>query len=421
MLRRCARALAAANPSPAAKVDAATPAPTKPTPTEVGPSALHYRPPCVDTLGAFQNNILGLTKRSHIARFLNTVYTLSKEEEKALHPEPWNRQVAEMFGALQCHFLYRPATMMLDIYLTKLRNWQKKKDVLRELRNEQGGFIVSGKWGTGKSTVLQQAVHLARSRNILTFYIPDAAAWTSNSYVEPSLVLPGAFDAPVATREFLENTLKANAELLDALPYNPPQNLPLADDENMPVTLKEWVTWGLREWDRLGLCLKTLLDELLRVDSIPIVFVVDGYNHLLRDTEYSFGPPVLTHAARELPRVHAKQLTLVRGLNRLIQAVGSEGKENILVLAAPSFTADREEAERFRPETTPLCPIEVLPYTPEEFRAMLGYYLSSGALNQPSEHMPSFDRLLYKTEYLSKRNPREVYKNYLTCPIWFYP
>ena len=137
---------------------------------------------------------------------IGDMYRLSNEDMKKFFQEGFAGLIVKAFAPpLQPRcFLYRKHTHLINKYIEKFQNWADKDEVLREMRDGKPGFIFDGPHGCGKSVLMNQAVHFGRSREILTFYIPDASEWTSASFVVPSTTLPGFFDNPNETLQLLK-------------------------------------------------------------------------------------------------------------------------------------------------------------------------------------------------------------------------
>lgn len=120
-----------------------------------------------------------------------------------------------------------------------------------------------GARGSGKSACLAAAVAHAHKNGFLVFYIPSAHYWTHGvHFIEPSTVLKGYFDAPVATEEFAKGFLQQNEEILKNMPLSRDYDLPVEPGQRQPTNLHELVSFGLVSYNNMSISFKILLDEL---------------------------------------------------------------------------------------------------------------------------------------------------------------
>ena len=352
--------------------------------------------------------------------YVGAVY--SPPESNRLCPEGAAGKMAHI-PSFSNGLLYRKQTLLFSHYLGKFAKHPRYSAMLRELRNDRAGFLLTGRDGVGKSVLLSQCVHFARAANVLTLYIPDCWLHThGRAYIEPNPLLPGYFDNPKATKAFFQGLRTSQPHVLKGLAYTPPVALP-TEGEEQPNDLLELVDWALGGIDRLGVATKLFMDAVCQLEDVPVLIALDGYNWFLHNTEYHFGEATLIRNEKAVPRVPADKLTIVRHLNHLLQC--DPLKDNILCIAAVDTSHPKDEQTPFRPEFTVFHPLNVEPYTDTEMRTIIDYYIHTGPYakhyNSESHVMPSLDRLCYKIGFLSDNIPHRVWKNFVTLPNWTYP
>lgn len=409
-------------------------------------------------------------------RDINSMYCIGNDQLASTFAEGIGGKVSQlMVPGHPRGFLFRRQSYLLNQYIDKLSKasvagintmWP----VLQSLTGNRPGFIVDGDTGTGKSALMAQAVHFARSRdNFLTVYIPNAKDWTHGEWCWPSVLVPGFWDAPDAARNFLGYFARSQANQLRNWPLKvTPKDLPVESGQNEqpPTTLYELCEWGAghrvgapANVDRQSVALKFLLDELLAETTKPILFVVDGMNLLSMDTHYRFPHPDFWASKKstdtdidlhpqELPRIPAARLSLMRGLNKMmldsLSALPS-GKNKFFIT---STTRDNQpfdggvsgfphvehnphartldEYAPFHPEKdTVLHPLAVGNFDEYEYRSFLRFLINSGELAGlgwgPMWHFSSsFERKLHKIEFLSNRNPQRVVDHYHAEITWLW-
>lgn len=359
-------------------------------------------------------------------------------------------------------FLYRKESHLLNCFIEKLNFWQPKESALRSLTNGRPGFIIDGPSGCGKSVVICQVVHYARSRDIMTLYIPNAKVWTHGEWCWPSTILPGFFDAPDAARDFLRTVAVANRSAMEDWELKvTPADLPVEYGEKHPRTLLQLCEWGHQavapsSIDRQSICIKFFWDEIRAEKSKPIVIAVDGWNLFSHDTHFRYPHPdflrTLTTLGdgstdvdlypQELPRIPASRLSFVRGLNRLVLSKNDPNKFFITcttrdfkpfdgVSGFPDVENDRfkNSLDEYAPydaeKDSFFHPIPVDNFTEYEYRSFLRYAINSGELAGlgwgPMWHYSSdFERKLYKIGFMSNRNPQRVVDHYHQELVWRY-
>ena len=390
---------------------------------------------------------------------INTMYCIGNDELMQYFPEGVGGRVSQLFPPGHPRgFLYRRQSHLLSVYIDKIAAWKRKQSVLKTLTNGRCGIIFDGASGTGKSALLCQAVHFARARGILTVYVPNAKDWTHGEWCWPSTLLPGFWDAPDATRAFLAYFSRAHQALLSAMPLRAtPSDLPLDSSETAPKTLYDLCQWGGRavapaSVDRQSVAIKYVMDELMAEKQQPVLFVIDGLNLFSHESHFryphpdfyktikSFSETDVDMYPQELPRIPAARFTFVRALNQMMLS-GDNNKffvacstryfkpfdGGVSGMEEPVFDASPNALDEYTPfdpeKDTVLHPMAVGDFDEYEYRAFLRFLINSGELAGfgwgPLWHYsPSFERKLYKIEFMSQRNPQRVIDHYHQELVW---
>lgn len=397
-------------------------------------------------------------------RDVNSMYCISNEDLVRYFPEGIGGKVAQLFVPGHPRgFLYRQHSHLLNQLIGKAPFMTKKIDAIRALCDGRPGVIFDGETGVGKSALMCQAVHYARSLGVLTMYVPNCKDWTHGEWAWPSLLLPGFWDAPDAGRQLLLYFARAHRDILADMPLKvtPKEKLPVQRDENAPQNLHELCQWGVRggspsNLDRQSAALKFLMDELMAEKNRPIVFVLDGANLLAGNTHFRFPHPdfyrTLTSWSdtdvdlfpQELPRIPAARFSFVRALNKMM--LDADKNKLFVTATTRNFTPfdggvagfedpirDRNkhdaldeynQDENFDPvRDTVLHPLQVGNLNEYEYRSFVRFLVNSGELAGlgwgPMWHYsPPFERKLYKIDFLSGRNPQRVIDNYHGEIVW---
>ncbi|KAG2379127.1 hypothetical protein C9374_007765 [Naegleria lovaniensis] len=235
------------------------------------------------------------------------------------------------------------------------------------------GYLFTGIQGSGKSACLATCVYNAYLNGVLVVHIPSAYHWTYGiHFVEPSPVLQGYFDAPLPTRDFLKAFMSGNIEILKKMKLSRTFNFPLEPGQKMPTTLYELCEYALLIESNISVIFKFIMDELINDKETPMLFAIDDYNFLHDYTYYHYGN--LDDFTTTPPqRVHAKNYTLVRAINRIIQ----QNAPNKLVVAA-NTNKYKTPNRVYIPKDEVLDPVYVPPrYTYEELENIVEFYQAS--------------------------------------------
>ena len=394
---------------------------------------------------------------------INSMYCISNADLRQYFPEGVGGKVAQTFVPGHPRgFVYRKQSHLLNIFMQKIAD--RKWDVSSLVRQGLAGLVFDGETGTGKSALLCQAVHFARARGILTLYVPDAAKWSHGEYAWPSVLLPGFFDVPDAARGLLRYFAQANQEALQAMPLRvTPGDLPTERSEQPVKTIYDLCLWGYKciaplSIERQSIALKYLMDELRSITDVPVLYVVDGINLIAMDSHFRYPHPDFLRQfksfadadtdvdlfVKEMPRIPCARLSFVRALNRLMLDITERGahpnqsviacttrwfKEDKVAIAFPARQKDRKykALDEYTPfycdRDTLLHPMEVANFDEYEYRSYLRFLINSGEMagfgwGPLWHHSSSFERKLYKIEFMSQRNPQRVIDHYHQEFLW---
>jgi len=276
-----------------------------------------------------------------------------------------------------------PVLPAVDLLTRMKANNGKRTDL------NQRGFVFTGIRGGGKTACLSIVAHHAFKNDFLVFYIPSAHHWTHGPhYVEPSVLLKGYFDVPTPSLAFLRQFSKANSKILKKMKLSKSFNLPVELGEKQPTNLQELIQFGVVSEDNASIAFKLLMDELVVNNDVPMAFIVDDYNFFMDTTGFSYGN--LAEFDTKMPEpVHATQLTIVRGLNRLLL----QNSPNKVFVAAASNKWKQQNETRL--EDYPLEVLNVPRYSEVEMGTMLDYYFSAYYIEGVAAH--TAEDLLYLT------------------------
>jgi hypothetical protein len=240
--------------------------------------------------------------------------------------------------------------------------------------------------GCGKSCNLTAVAYHAYLKNMLVFHIPNGYFWTRGiHYVVPSPLLQGYYDCPIPTVSFMKQFMKANEEILREMKLSKDYELPTITTQKVtnpdtfkgevkknPTTLLELCQYGLYHSSYTLIAFKFLMDELNYNQSVPMVFVVDDYNFFNHFTVYSHGD-IEDEELVDLPKkIHAKQYTLVRGLDRIL----AENQGNKTFICANSNKHKILEHSSLM-DSDALTAIQVKRYNYNELNRMCSYYMAA--------------------------------------------
>lgn len=391
---------------------------------------------------------------------IDSMYCIGNEELRHFFPEGLGGKVMQLMPPGHPRgFLYRKESHLLNCFIDKLPFWESKFNSLQTLTNKRPGFIFDGPTGCGKSALLCQAVHFARSRGLTTLYIPNAKSWTHGEWCWPSTILPGFFDAPDASRAFLKHFAAANRQTLKSWPLvSTPSDLPIENGESQPKTLFDLCEWGHRapapaSIDRQSICIKFFFNELRGELKRPIVIIVDGWNLFAHNTHFRFPHPDFLRSLssfgegnsdvdlypQELPRIPSSRLSLVRGLNQIILANEPnkffiacttrdfkpfDGVSGFADVENDRYAASLDEYAPFNPEKDSFFhPIPLDNFSEYEYRSFMRFLVNSGELAGVGwgpmwHHSSDFERKLYKIEFMSERNAQRAIDHYHQELVW---
>lgn len=94
--------------------------------------------------------------------------------------------------------------------------------------------------------------------------VPSAHYWTHGiHFVEPSPLLKGYFDCPMAEEAFLKAFQTSNQDMLKSLKLSKSYDFPLEPGQKQPQTLFDLISYGLSLESNLPVAFKILMDEIM--------------------------------------------------------------------------------------------------------------------------------------------------------------
>lgn len=391
---------------------------------------------------------------------VNSMYCMGNDTLIATYPEGLGGKVMQLMPPGHPRgWLYRKQSHLLNLLISKLPFYHAKGDAIKQLTAGRPGVVFDGATGVGKSALMCQAVHYARARGVMTVYVPSAQDWTHGEWCWPSTILPGFFDAPDASRRFLQYFARAHrAQLVDWPLTCTPRDLPVEPGEKVPRNLFELCEWGHTavapaSVDRQSVAIKYVMDELMSEKKRPILFVVDGVNLFAHETHFRYPHPDFLRSMgqlgehtdidlypQELPRIPSARLTFVRALNKMMLSadanklfIGSTTRDfkpfdgGISGFPDPDNDKFSHSLDEYAPfdaaKDTILHPMPVGDFDEYEYRIFLRFLINSGELAGfgwgPMWHYSSsFERKLQKIEFMSERNPQRVIDHYHQEIAW---
>jgi hypothetical protein len=228
-------------------------------------------------------------------------------------PEGWPRGPRSRFEDLPAPTLIRRGvdTVVESQVLDPLLSWTAKDQNVRRL------VLLDGERGVGKSTVLLRAVESARTRGIVTLYIPSARAWTHGSGFFAATTMNGEdqiaggpdciryYDRPSQTLCALEGLLQSHGDALANIASS--NNTSLLADRAGLNTLLDVVQFGISslqdvdaDWrvnPKLGAdAFSRLMLELSTQTEVPFLLAIDDYDAFLGMTSMVSGNRRCLHA-----------------------------------------------------------------------------------------------------------------------------
>lgn len=259
-------------------------------------------------------------------------------------------------------------------------------------------ILLDGPVGSGKSVAVAMLVQWARARGWLVFYIPSGRGWTHGSLYYKQET--GLVETPVTAQMALEGFLKSHSELLDTLPCNIADPVPLGEGAGVPrvrgpqeftlpqgATLKQLVEKGL-SMSHAGVgTVVRLRKELSLVKDVPVLIAIDDYNSWFVFSEYGM---------RAKKPIHAHQLEMVRAFRPMA------GSKEMMVTAFSHSNAVGKLPLHL-PEVPKGVRLDFPRYSPVEASTALQYYHSRElTVQEPG------DADVIRLYYLTGGNGKEI-------------
>lgn len=268
----------------------------------------------------------------------------------------------------------------------------------------QKKIVLDGPRSCGKSIALAMLVHWARSEGWLVLYVPRGREWTHGGffYKNPHT---GLWDTPVQAANVLQDFVKYNLKYLQELPCKITQPIPLGEGagvgwmrgvDSMPVpegsTLYDLVQIGIKYSHAAVGSLVRLREELLMVESHPVLIAVDQYNSWFTFSEYE--EPVTVRSCRP---IHARELATVSAFRSMMH-------KDLMMVGAFSHSTAVGKLRKDLPDVPPDSRINFPRYNLDEAETVFHYYIRQMLVPQEAFSEENWKKIYY----LSNGNGAEM-------------
>lgn len=303
------------------------------------------------------------------------------------------------------NLFWRPAVLMRKETIQLSELFTEVENATKEQTKKTVRRVVFGDGLSGKSTLLLQGITMGFLRKWTIVNLPDAHDIV-NAHTEYA-PLPGSqptqYVQNTYTSTLLSQILKANTQFFENTKVSMNHSLPVPLSSTS--TLKQLTQLGVADPEVSWSIFVALWKELTQPGRPPIIFAIDGLQHIMRDSEY---------LSAEVKPIHAHDLAIIRHFINYLS--GTETLTNGgLVLAAtsgakspPNYALDysiksalaRQESPEHLPLWDPyqkadlriveaLKDVDVLKVSnlsKEEARSIMEYYAQSGMLRAKVDH-----------------------------------
>lgn len=249
----------------------------------------------------------------------------------------------------------------------------------------QRGWLVDGKRGTGKSSLLVSAVQWARERGWCVLYVPSGFmatgldGWPGGFFQQHEKT--GTYDTPDIARRFLSDLLGGNQEALGKIQCK---------TAGATGTLGAFVAAAVSgRPEQATTAALAVLEELRRATEVPVLAVIDDYNALYGYTVFGRWTSM-----NDRKMLQPEELRLASALRLLEGPAFARG----LVLCANtrSKSVPRDLAIPLGSTDAPFKAVEMPPFGRLEARALNQHYVAAGAAQRPRAE--DFEALYFLTQ-----------------------
>jgi hypothetical protein len=168
-------------------------------------------------------------------------------------------------------------------------------DLIQELkRRQESGFLASagndslilnGEGGSGKSTILSQAVLWARKNDWFVVWIPDGRAWTGGERIVPSTLEHAHYDQIEKAARFAARLNVTHGDKLKAIKLKGDYEI---EDfhRKSDSTLFDLLEFAYKHDKRAVNAVYYFRRELNRITEFPTLIAIDRYNYFWDNTRY---------------------------------------------------------------------------------------------------------------------------------------
>ncbi|CAM9625695.1 unnamed protein product [Pylaiella littoralis] len=210
------------------------------------------------------------------------------------------------------------------------------------VRPGQRSYLLTGRRGSGKSCVLNQAVLHARSTGWIVLFVPDGRNLVQKGiYCQPSTVHEGLYDLPVQSLKRLQTLRDAHGDQLKEISIKDPEVLSRHEGAK---TLLDVMDKGLADEasELAGTAHYDVMRELLATTEAKVMLAIDEYNELFQMSHWHYGDNKASFCFLEAPHLTAT-LPLVPPLVSTGTGLAFED-ESLATLANPKVSGRREAA-----------------------------------------------------------------------------
>ncbi|KAG8525352.1 uncharacterized protein KY384_008996 [Bacidia gigantensis] len=198
---------------------------------------------------------------------------------------------------------------------------------MKNIGSDTARRLIVGERGTGKTTMLLQAMTMAFLKGWVVINIPEALTIGHTDYAPTTSTPPTTYTQKTYTAKLLSQIARANESVLSQLqlstPHTPTPTLPSIPSN---ISLARLGLLGAEDATIAHEIFTILLRELQAPDRPPLLLCIDNLAHVMRDSKYRDA---------EFKLIHAHQLELVKWL--VSHLSGSQPLTNGgMVLAATS-------------------------------------------------------------------------------------
>jgi len=151
-------------------------------------------------------------------------------------------------------------------------------------------MVLTGPAGCGKSVALLQSVEYCVSKKWITLYIPRAHTLINSSTTYHYDTGSRTYHQPAFSFQLLQRVLTVNSEALQSLKTS--KDIAVERGLTLPAgsSLADLINIGLKNQSRSPFVLSTLLGEIAKQETFPVLLAIDDIQALYRPTSLYRNP-----------------------------------------------------------------------------------------------------------------------------------